>query len=72
VGDAVDVAGFVVDPPVVAPEQPNWRLLICQVAVVDEKPEKRTAVTAFAFAPENWLRGTVMVWVFPVNPDTWV
>jgi len=60
VGDGVDEGGWEVGAEV-APPHPNWTLLICQVVVVDEKPEKTIAVTALAFAPLNELNGTVMV-----------
>jgi len=66
----VVVAAGLVDTEVMAPELPHPKaiLLICHVVVVDEKPAQTKPVTALAFAPPNWEKGMVMVWVLPVNP----
>jgi hypothetical protein len=41
--------------------QPKAMLLSCHVAVVEENPAQTKPVTALAFAPENCVRGMVMV-----------
>lgn len=51
------------------PPQPNWMLPSVHVVVVEENPDQTKAVTALPLAPENWVKGIVMVCVPPVKPE---
>lgn len=60
--------GAEVDGPVAL--QTNWMLLSCHLTPVLENPDHTKAVTAFAFAPEKELSGTVTVCMEADKPLT--
>src|SRR5690242_9833998 len=62
-GRTVELTAPVELEPPVEPLQPSWTLLSCQVAEVEEKPDQTKPVIALPLAPENWVRGMVMVWL---------